>query len=213
MIAVWSERGRGRKGGASHGVLAAAALLIAALGPAPGWTADAASWSVQNGEVRISVPLRPGGAFEAKTAALSGRLRAGGSRPVLLSGEITLDLATIDTGIDLRNRHLREKYLQIARGQGFDKAVLTEIGVPEASGTDFRGRSAFTATLLLHGVKGPVSGACEIKADGTAVRVEASFPLTLRDFGIEPPEYMGVGVGNKLLVKVAFSAVPPGAGP
>ena len=38
--------------------------------------------------------------------------------------------------------------------------------------------------------------------------MEASFPLTLTDFGIEPPEYLGVGVANKLLVKVRFTATP-----
>jgi polyisoprenoid-binding protein YceI len=195
-----------------HRAPAAAALLLAAFSPTVSRAADAAGWSIQNGDVRISVPLRPGGAFEAKTSAMLGRVRASGSRPVLLTGEIAVDLTTIDTGIDLRNRHLRENYLQVAKGPGFDKAVLSEIRVPEASGEAFRGRSAFTATLLLHGVKAAVSGACEIKADGNGVRVEASFALALRDFGIEPPEYMGVGVGNKLLVKLAFSAVPRGAG-
>jgi hypothetical protein len=36
--------------------------------------------------------------------------------------------------------------------------------------------------------------------------VTATFPLSLTDFGIEPPQYMGVGVGNRLVVKVSFLA-------
>jgi hypothetical protein len=43
------------------------------------------------------------------------------------------------------------------------------------------------------------------------VEIVATFPLLLLDFGIEPPQYMGVGVGNKLMVKVSFQASPGGA--
>lgn len=187
---------------------AVAATLLAGVAP----QATAAPFRVDSGEVRISVPLRPGGAFEAKSAALSGSLRAAGARPVLLSGEVVLDLATIDTGIELRNRHLRENYLEVAKGAGFDKAVLSAIRVAEADGEGFRGRSAFTATLLLHGVKGQVGGSAEIRAAGNGVRVEATFPLTLTDFGITPPEYMGVGVGSKVLVRVTILAAPVAGG-
>ena len=197
--------GRPRSAGRRAAVVAA---LFAGFAP----QATAASFHIDSGEVRVSVPLRPGGAFEARSSALSGRLRAGGARPVVLSGELALDLATIDTGIDLRNRHLRETYLEVAKGGGFDKAVLSEIRVAEADGDGFRGRSAFTATLLLHGVKGQVGGSAEIRAAGSGVRVEATFPVTLTDFGIKPPEYLGVGVGSKVLVRVTLAAVPAAGG-
>jgi polyisoprenoid-binding protein YceI len=182
---------------------AVAATLLAGAPP----QATAAWFRIDSGEVRVSVPLRPGGAFEARSSALAGQLRPGGARPVLLGGEVALDLEAIDTGIELRNRHLRENYLEVSKGQGFDKAVLSEIRLAEADGEGFRGRSAFTAVLLLHGVKGPVGGSVEIRAAGAGgVRVEASFPLALTDFGIKPPEYMGVGVGNKVMVRVRLSA-------
>jgi hypothetical protein len=38
--------------------------------------------------------------------------------------------------------------------------------------------------------------------------VEATFPLALTDFDVTPPEYLGVGVGNRLIVKVRFTATP-----
>jgi polyisoprenoid-binding protein YceI len=178
-------------------------LLLTLAVPGPG---AASSWRVVTGDVRISVPLKPGGAFEARSSAIGGELRASGSRPVALKGRVALDLTTIETGIDLRNRHLREKYLEVAKGSGFDKAVLSEVRVAAAESEAFRGRSAFTATLLLHGVTHEVGGECQVKDTAAGVAVEASFPLTLIDFGIEPPEYLGVGVGNKLLVKVALVA-------
>ena len=167
----------------------------------PGYSpgAEGPSWRLGGADVRIVVPVKPGGAFEAKTASLSGTLTLGASKPVLLKGEISVDLATIDTGIGLRNQHLREKYLEIARGRGFDKAVLSEIRL------DRRGRRGLPGADRLRG-QAPAArrepgrgGNRRDPPGGPERRVEASFPLTLTDFGIEPPEYLGVGVANKLL--------------
>src|SRR5512147_775779 len=95
---------RGLVSAAAFGVLAAGAVSAAA--------ADAASWRVTAGDLRVLVPLRPGGAFEAKSTALSGTLSAAPGRPLAVGGEVVLDLASVDTGIALRNEHLREKYLE-----------------------------------------------------------------------------------------------------
>jgi len=184
----------------------ACGLVILVPGYSPG--AEGPSWRLGGADVRIVVPVRPGGAFEAKTASLSGTLTLDASKPVLLKGEISVDLATIDTGIGLRNQHLREKYLEIARGRGFDQAVLSEIRLAQADGEGFQGETGFAGKLLLHGVSREVAGTAKIQRQGPEARVEASFPLTLTDFGIEPPEYLGVGVANKLLVKVRFTATP-----
>jgi polyisoprenoid-binding protein YceI len=186
--------------------LALSALLLLPASMSMG--AEAPSWRVERGDVHILVPLKPGGAFGATTPSLTGTLTLDQAKPARLSGEISMDLATIDTGIGLRNQHLRDKYLEVAKGKGFDRAVLSEIQLNEAAGEAFEGRSAFTGMLLLHGVKHPVNGTAEIRREAQGRRVHAEFPLLLTDFGITPPEYLGVGVGSKLLVKVQFSAAP-----
>jgi polyisoprenoid-binding protein YceI len=197
----------GRRGIVASSI--ALSLSLAAVAPAA-----EAPWHVARGEVRVVVPLKPGGAFEATSTALSGSLTPGAGKPVPLTGELVLELSTIDTGIDLRNRHLRDKYLELGKGRGFDKAALSEIVVADAAGTDFQGRSGFTGTLLLHGVRKPVSGTAEFKRAGTATQVEASFPLTLTDFSIMPPEYLGVGVADRVMVKVKLTVAPArAAGP
>ena len=182
------------------GATGAALVLLACL-PA----AAAEPWRVAQGDLRIAVPLRPGGGFEAKSNSLVGSLTLGGGAPLALGGELAVDLTAIDTGIDLRNRHLRENYLEVAK-PGLDKAVLSEIRLTDATGEAFDGKTGFTGTLRMHGVSKPISGSAEIHHVGDAVRVAASFALTLTDFGIEPPQYMGVGVANRLGVKVSFTA-------
>ena len=89
--------------------------------------------------------------------------------------------------------------------------MLSDVAVRDAAGPAFEGRSAFVGTLLLHGVKGAAAGTAEIRRSGEGVRVDASFPLTLTDFGVQPPEYLGVGVANKVIVRVLLSVAPPRA--
>ncbi len=173
-----------------------------------GAAAAAPSWRVVAGDLRVVVPLRPGGAFEAKSPALSGTLAAGSGRPLAVTGEVALDLASVDTGIALRNEHLRDKYLQVSKGAGFDKAVLSSIVVTEAADASFAGKSPFTGMLLLHGVSHPVSGTAEFRRVPQGTRVDATFPLVLTDHAVEPPQYLGVGVAAKVMVKVSFVAVP-----
>jgi polyisoprenoid-binding protein YceI len=151
------------------------------------------------------VPLRPGGAFEAKTSSVTGALTVGTARPLSLAGQISVDLATIDTGIGLRNQHLREKYLEVSRGSGFDRAVLSEIRMSDAQSDEFQGQTGFSGTLLLHGTKKAVAGTAQIRRSGLEALVTATLPLTLTDFGIVPPEYLGVGVADRILVKVSLT--------
>lgn len=172
--------------------------------------AEGPAWQIERGDVRVTVPLKPGGAFAATTTALGGtvRLVEPAGKPARLTGDITMDLTTIDTGIALRNQHLRENYLEVGKGGGFEKAVLTDIRLAAADGDGFEGDTDFTATLALHGVAKQVSGKMEVRKEGAGRRVRADFPVTLSDFGIAPPMYLGVGVGNKLLVKVQCMAMP-----
>ena len=189
--------------------LALSALLLASnLG-----AAEAPSWRVERGATQVLVPLRPGGAFSATTATLGGVLTLEPGKPARLAGELSIDLATIDTGIALRNQHLREKYLEVGKGKGFDKAILSEIQLADADGESFDGRTPFTGKLLLHGVRHPVQGTVEIRREGPGRRVRAEFPLQLTDFAIAPPLYLGVGVANRLLVKVQFTATPAPSSP
>ena len=191
---------------ARHGMLGVVGLL--ALVASSGAAAEGPSWRIERGDVKILVPLKPGGAFTATTPSLSGTLTLEGAKPAHLAGEVSMDLATIDTGISLRNQHLRENYLEVAKGDGFNKAVLSDIHLSEVGGEAFDGTTPFTGTLLLHGVKHPVTGTMEIHREGEGRRVHAEFPLILTDFAVTPPEYLGVGVGSRLLVKVAFTAMP-----
>ena len=166
---------------------------------------QAVAWGVGSGEVVVVCPLTVGGSFEARTQSVSGQLAVDPAQPSHLTGEIAVDLKTLDTGIGLRNTHMRENYLEVSKGDGFDRAVLSEI-VVKGDAASVTGATTFAATLLVHGTRKPVSGQARISRAGADVRVDASFPVNLPDFGISQPRYLGVGVKDQVQVKVTFGS-------
>ena len=181
------------------------ALLVAF--PAARTLGADSSWSVVRGDVRVVCPMTVGGSFEARTGAIRGTVTLG-APGAALGGDLSVDLATLDTGIGLRNEHLRDKYLEVGRGQGFDRAVLSEIRLGAADPRGFEGKTTFTGTFRLHGAAKPIAGQATIRREGEAVRVEASFPVTVPAFGIEKPRYLGVGIRDQVNVTVSLVAEP-----
>ncbi len=121
-----------------------------------------------------------------------------------------MDLTTLDTGIGLRNTHMRDKYLEVGKGDGYTQAVLSDITLAEGDPATFEGKTNFTGTLTLHGQRKPIKGEARLQRRGSAVAVEATFPVVLQDFGIAKPRYLGVGVRDEVQVHVRFTAAPSG---
>jgi polyisoprenoid-binding protein YceI len=160
--------------------------------------------------VRVICPLTVGGSFEARSSALSGTLTTAGTEEPL-EGQLAVDLRTLDTGIELRNTHLRETYLEVDKGEGFDQAVLSNILV-SGNLESLSGSTPFTGELRLHGVMKTVRGEADLMRNGSSWRVTASFPVALGDHGIAPPRYLGVGVRDRVQVRVTFVASPVTSG-
>ena len=188
--------------------LVSTALILQA---APLGAAEGPPYRVRRGDIRVVCPLTVGGLFETKTSSIAGTVAVEGGNPASLTGELTVDLATLDTGIELRNGHLREKYLEVGRGAEFATAVLSGVRLDKAGASTFRGQTPFTGTLLLHGARRPVAGQAEIRSEGNDVRVVASFPVRIDDYGIAPPRYLGVGVKNEVQVKISLVFTPEAA--
>ena len=193
--AVWSRSKR--LGSWKLGVGSLLALMLA------GSASFAASpWRTAQGDVSVKCPMTIGGSFDAKTTALAGTLTASGST---IDGSLAVDLRTLDTGIGLRNDHLRENYLEVDKGAGYDKAVLSQITLKGMNAEAPEGKGSFSGSLALHGVTKMVSGPVEVRKAGGGLRVKASFPVNLPDYNIAEPRYLGVGVKNIVQVEVTFT--------
>ena len=166
--------------------------------------ATANTWRVGQGDIRVICPMTIGGSFDAKTTALSGSVRTSASGSPVFDGSLAVDLRTLDTGISLRNQHLRENYLEVDKA-GYDTATLSEIDLKGLKPDAREGKGSFTGSLALHGVKKTVTGAVDVRQADAGLRVKASFPVNLSDYSIRAPRYLGVGVKNTVQVDVAFT--------
>ena len=184
------------------------AVLCLTVLAAEGRAADTAPFRVAGGDVRVVCPLTVGGSFEAKATSFSGTVALATPRPAAFEGDLAVDLRTLDTGIELRNQHMRDTYLEVGKGTGYETAVLSDIHLGDVDAATFQGRTPFTGTLLLHAARKPVTGEADIRREGSNVRVAASFPVRLDEFGIPPPRYLGVGVKNEVQVRTSFLATP-----
>ena len=127
-----------------------------------------------------------------------------------VTGSVEVILENFDTGIGLRNEHMRKKYLEIEK---FPKAKLEvkKMILPDSFWTSgFLEDISYEGTLTLHGKSKPMSSkaslAKAIERTETTILIKTSFSLKLSDFGITPPSFKGITVAQDVQVSVSFLA-------
>jgi polyisoprenoid-binding protein YceI len=166
------------------------------------------AYRISGGEVTVLCPLTVGGSFEAKTKTLSGDIAPAGDQPGAVRGALRVELQTLETGIGMRDRHMRNNYLEVEKGPMFSTATIDDIRVEK-----LEGKTVFSGLLTLHGQRRKVSGAAELQQHDGRIRVQAQFALKVSDFEIPAPTYLGVGVRDEIQIKVSLTAVPSAAAP
>lgn len=127
-----------------------------------------------------------------------------------LKGELKADLDQFETGIKLRDRHMKEKYLETAK-EGNKLAVLklSEAQIPAGflDGDKKAENLSFKGSLKFHGVEKEVSGiySANLSKDKSAVDGEAQFKIKLTDFGVAIPSFSGITVAEDVEIKVRFN--------
>jgi len=150
---------------------------------------------------KAEVEFKATGPAGLKIEGHTARLAVGGDDNNV---EIKVDLASLETGIGLRDEHLRDKYLEVK------KYPYATLQVPRASlklassGSEVQG--ATKGQLTLHGVTKPVSVKYTTSRNGSGYAVEGTMHIDIRDFKIEVPSYLGVTVKPDVDIQVAFGA-------
>ena len=160
---------------------------------------------VAQGDVRVTCPMTTGGSYDVKTTALSGSVTPSEHHSPSFDGSFAVDLRTLDSGIDLRNDHLRGAYLEVDKAPEYQSATLSEIELKGMNPDAPEGKASFTGSLTLHGATKTVTGPVEVRKAGDGLRVKASFPINLSDYNISEPRYLGIGVKNTVQVEVNFT--------
>lgn len=125
----------------------------------------------------------------------------------MASGSATFDLNSLDTGIEGRDKHMKEKYLETQKYPDakltLQKITLTKNALGESSIS--ADSVPFEGLLRLHGIEKPISGSLKVSGDSHAAKVEAQFKLKLADYGIAVPSFAGITVANEVEVSVQTS--------
>ena len=115
---------------------------------------------------------------------------------------VSVPLATLDTGIEVRNRHMREKYLETDK---YPNATLlverSSIKLP-AEGATVQGSGR--GEMTLHGKTKPVTFQYVIRRENGVYVAEGRVPLNMKEFDINIPSYLGVTVKPDVETAVTF---------
>ena len=159
--------------------------------------AAAAALSGSGGSVSFTATGPGGLKFEGKTSAIKISERGEKVR-------VSVPLAGLVTGIELRDKHMKEKYLDVG---SFPEASVevprTSLKIP-APGASSSGEA--DGTFTLHGQTRPAKIKYSAKRDGDTLDVSASTRINMKEFGVEVPSYLGVTVKPEVDVNVQFKA-------
>ncbi len=117
---------------------------------------------------------------------------------------VIVPLAGLQTGISLRDRHMREKYLEVEK---YPDAVLelpwSAVKLPEDGRTS---EGTAPGKMSLHGQSHDVQVRYRIARTGNHYQVTGTVPLKITDYGIDIPSYFGITVQPDVEASASFTA-------
>jgi len=125
-----------------------------------------------------------------------------------LTGVARFELSSLETGIEMRDRHMKEKYLEV---QKYPEATLElrSLHLPEGlkDGSSLT-QVPFTANLALHGKEKPVTGVADLQLKDGKILLSASFGIRIADYGIALPKFAGITMADEVQISVQSSGGP-----
>jgi len=149
--------------------------------------------------------------FEGVTDQISGTIefnRAAVSTGVTVT--LSVDLASIDTGIGKRNTHMRERHLETDK---FPVATFISTSVVDPEALDLSVGKAVNYLVVgefdLHGVKREQEVEVTVTLlESGDIHVIATFPVDLADHEISRPKFLFLKLNEVQVVTVDFVAHP-----
>ena len=180
----------------------ATALVVAVASTSP---VTAATWTVGPGSTVVFTSKAPMESFDGRTDQISGHLTCTpGDLGEAVDLRMVVDLKSLDTGISLRNNHMRKNHLET---DTYPEAVFTAgsvvAGGPATLAVGATVSLKLAGTFDLHGVAREV----EIPADVTMtaagdLEVEARFEVKLSDHDIKRPKFLVMKLADEQAVVV-----------
>jgi polyisoprenoid-binding protein YceI len=170
---------------------------------------DASPVQVSGGSVSFEVATNMFSTkVRGKSSALTGgtRLRDSASGLQLEHLEAVVPVASLRTGINLRDEHMRKYIFQTADRQLPDvrfSADAAECSPPDASGMY---ACVASGALSIRGMSRPFAMALKVTRDADLFRVRGDGTVALSTYGIERPSQFGVRTHDEVAIHLEFNA-------
>ncbi|HHO53168.1 MAG TPA: YceI family protein [Deltaproteobacteria bacterium] len=116
----------------------------------------------------------------------------------------SVPMDTVETGISLRDEHMRKTYVQTDQ---FPDAILSVARDQISWPTDGSSEGTVQGRFTVHGVERGVTVTYSIKLTKSGYRVKASFPFDTSSHGVEIPSYLGVTIKPAMEAEVTVDLV------
>jgi polyisoprenoid-binding protein YceI len=185
-------------------LLKATLLIVALLLSASQATAQKSEYHVDRSAKNVVkfISDAPVENFEGVTNSIDGYLTHTGD-DIGTDGELyfEVDLRTLDTGIGLRNRHMREEYLHT------DKFPYARFNgrIAETQPSGGKTKVKVRGIMDIHGVKRPMEVGGSVTQTGDRLRINTTFDVRLTDHKIEVPKFMFLKIDENMELVLDFT--------
>lgn len=125
-----------------------------------------------------------------------------------LSGTVKVDLTKLTTKIDLRDDHMKNKYLEVGKyPEATLEIVNLQLPADFSALTDKETEVPFTGKFTMHGKTSDVNGKAQVRRIAKHVAGYAEFVFKITDHLDTLPSWMGVKVAENVTVKVQLKGL------
>ncbi|MDX9759226.1 MAG: YceI family protein [Bacteroidota bacterium] len=140
--------------------------------------------------------------FEGSTSKIDGYLAYDGESFTSNSDlYFEVDLRTLDTGIGLRNRHMREDYLHTKKYPYAKFRGKIIAATPSGDKTTVK----VSGSMDIHGVKRSMDISGTIRPSGDRLRITTTFDVSLPHHDIEVPQFMFMKIDENMELVLDFT--------
>lgn len=147
------------------------------------------------------------------TSKIAGTISADPENPAASSVDIRVELASLDSGIALRNQHMRERFLETSK---YPNATFKSISVsgPATIAPNKPAEVSVTGDYSMHGVTKRITVPVRIvlipeseitksqRGPGDWIHATATFSVKLSDYDVHVPDTFLVNTADPIPVKI-----------
>jgi polyisoprenoid-binding protein YceI len=141
--------------------------------------------------------------IHGESTKLTGTITRKGN---VFSGQFEIPLDSFETGMSVRNKHLKEKVFETSK---YDKAKLTitELKIPDEKTGEIK-ELPFTGKLSLHGVEKDITGTAALNVTDKLITFSTEAEIKMSDYQIPLPEFMGMTMQDQVKILTKGEAKP-----